>query len=89
MAGGVAEGVAAYGADELFELRHCAGVESPMAGIVGTRRHFVRDKLAVGRHEKLYGEQTDKIEGVGYTPGYGAGPIEELRGYSGRHRRAV
>ena len=46
----------------MFELTGDAGVESEVAGVMGTRGEFVDDEAAVFGDEKLNTEDTDNVE---------------------------
>ena len=71
----VAEGQTGDGADVLFELAGDAGVEGPVAAVVGAGGHFVDEELAVIRQEEFHREQSGEAKPVGDGFGEGAGLI--------------
>jgi hypothetical protein len=82
---GAARGEAAENPQLLFELRGLAGVDGVVAGIVGTRRHFVDEEPSVAGEEKLHREQSAIVEGLGHAQGDGADLVEETRLETGGH----
>ena len=80
MTAGGSNGEAANGADVVFELRNGAGVDRPMAGIVGAGGDFIGQNLAILCYEEFQCENTDKIEVIGQAfYGFFGGGLNVIR----------